>query len=185
MRCNARPDKGVPDMHTTAFAPTALSRRELLRGGALVVAFSFSGVPAALAQSPAPARKTLALTDVDSFLALRPDGSVVVYSGKVDLGTGHRIAMRQMVGEELSVPVARIELIEGDSALTPNQGPTSGSTGVMRGGVQLRQAAATLREGLFALAADRLKKPADTLTLVDGAVVASDGSKVSVAELVG
>jgi nicotinate dehydrogenase subunit B len=172
-------------MDTTTLPPVTLSRRELLRGGALVVAFSFGGVPAAIAQSNAPARKTLALTEVDSFLALRPDGSVVVYSGKVDLGTGHRIAMRQMVGEELSVPVQRIELIEGDSALTPNQGPTSGSTGVMRGGVQLRQAAATLREGLFALAADRLKKPAESLTLVDGVVMASDGSKVNVAQLVG
>ncbi|HWI80298.1 MAG TPA: molybdopterin cofactor-binding domain-containing protein, partial [Ramlibacter sp.] len=88
-------------------------------------------------------------------------------------------------GEELSVPVQRIELIEGDSALTPDQGSTSGSRGVTVGGMQLRRAAATLREGLFALAADRLKKPADGLVLVDGSVVASDGSKVSVAELVG
>jgi nicotinate dehydrogenase subunit B len=172
-------------MDTTTLASPVLARRELLKSGALVVAFSFTGLPSAMAQSPVPSRKTLALTEVDSFLALRPDGSVVVYSGKVDLGTGHRIAMRQMVGEELSVPVQRIELIEGDTALTPNQGPTSGSTGVMRGGVQLRQAAATLREGLFALAAARLQKPADSLALVDGAVVAPDGSKVSVAELVG
>ena len=78
---------------------------------------------------------------------------MVVYSGKVDLGTGHRIAMRQMVGEELGVGVERIELIEGDTALTPNQGPTAGSTGVMRGGVELRQAAATAREALIATAA--------------------------------
>ena len=35
----------------------------------------------------------------------------------------------QIVGEELSLPVARIDLVEGDSALTPNQGPTAGSSG--------------------------------------------------------
>ncbi|HWI79757.1 MAG TPA: hypothetical protein VNS31_11200, partial [Ramlibacter sp.] len=86
-------------MDPATFAPSVLSRRELLQGGALVVAFSFTGLPSASAQSPTAARKSLALTEVDSFLALRPDGSVVVYSGKVDLGTGHRIAMRQMVGE--------------------------------------------------------------------------------------
>lgn len=172
-------------MDATTFAQPLLARRELLKSAAIVVGFSCTGLPAAMAQSLAPRRRSLALTEVDSFLALRPDGSVVVYSGKVDLGTGHRIAMRQMVGEELSVPVQRIELIEGDTALTPNQGPTAGSRGITGGGAQLRQAAATLREGLFALAADRLKKPADSLTLVDGAVVASDGSKVSVAELVG
>jgi nicotinate dehydrogenase subunit B len=171
-------------MEAVAFAPSTFSRRELLKSAAIVVGFSFAGSPAALAQSLAP-RRTLASTEVDSFLALRPDGSVVVYSGKVDLGTGHRIAMRQMVGEELSVPVQKIELIEGDTALTPDQGSTSGSRGVTGGGMQLRQAAATLRDGLFALAAARLQKPADGLKLVDGSVVASDGSKVSVAELVG
>ena len=93
---------------------------------------------------------------------------MVIRSGKVDLGTGHRIAMRQMVGEELGVGVERIEMIEGDSALTPNQGPTAGSTGVMRGGVELRQAAATAREALLAVAAERLKLPAADLTLADG-----------------
>jgi nicotinate dehydrogenase subunit B len=172
-------------MDAATFASPAVSRRELLKSAAIVVGFSFSGSSAAIAQSLARPGRTLAPTEVDSFLALRPDGSVIVYSGKVDLGTGHRIAMRQMVGEELSVPVQRIELIEGDSALTPDQGSTSGSRGVTGGGVQLRQAAATLREGLFALGAARLQKPADDLRLVDGAVVASDGSKVSVAELAG
>ena len=159
-----------------------LSRRNVLKAGALVVGFSFAGVPQA---QTAVAGRTLALTEVDAFLAIRKDGSVLVYSGKVDLGTGHRIAMRQLVGEELSVPVERIDLVEGDSALTPNQGPTAGSSGVMRGGMELRQAAATAREGLLALGAERLKKPLAELQLVNGAVLAPDGSKVSIAELVG
>ena len=163
------------------------SRRELLKASALFVGFSFSGLTAlaADANTSASARRSLALDEVDSFIALRPDGSVVVYSGKVDLGTGHRIAMRQMVGEELSLPMDRIELIEGDSALTPNQGPTAGSSGIMRGGVELRQAAATLREGLFTLAAQRLHQPTDTLSLVGDVVRAPDGSQVRVADLVG
>ena len=172
-------------MDAPVIAPCMLARRDLLKAGALIVGFSFSGLPPAAAQTGSGPRRTLALSEVDSFLALRRDGSAVVYSGKVDLGTGHRIAMRQMVGEELSLPVHRIELIEGDSALTPDQGPTAGSSGVMRGGVQLRQAAATLREALLAMAAERLKKPQDGLTLADGAVLAADGTKVSVGELVG
>ena len=78
--------------------------------------------------------------------------------------------MRQMVGEELALGVDRIELIEGDTALTPNQGPTAGSSGIMRGGVELRQAAATAREALLALAAERLQLPVAELTLADGEV---------------
>ena len=162
----------------------ALTRRRLLEAGALVVGFSF--VPATVrAQATAGAQRALPLDAVDSFLAVRADGTVVVHSGKVDLGTGHRIAMRQMVGEELDLAVGRIELIEGDTALTPNQGPTAGSTGVMRGGVELRQAAATAREALLALAAERLQRPAADLVLADGQVRAADGASVAFAALLG
>ena len=168
----------------------SLSRRDFLQGAALVVGFSFTGLPAALAQAvEGVSTHPLDLSEVDAFLAVRKDGSVVVYSGKVDLGTGHRIAMRQMVAEELSMAiddVRRIELIEGDTALTPDQGTTAGSTGVMRGGVQLRQAAATAREALLALAAARLQRPATELTLAAGQIGATNGGpKVSIAELAG
>jgi len=171
-------------------SPQSPSRRGFLQGAALVVGFSFTGLSGARAQAiVGVSTHTLDLAELDAFLAIRKDGSVVVYSGKVDLGTGHRIAMRQMVAEELSMTadgVRRIELIEGDTALTPNQGPTAGSTGVMRGGVQLRQAAATAREALLALAAAKLQRPAAELTLEAGLIgAASGGPKVSIAELAG
>ena len=165
-------------------ASTSLTRRHLLEAGALVVGFSLAP-RFARGQSAATAQRALPLDAVDSFLAVRADGTVVVHSGKVDLGTGHRIAMRQMVGEELDLGVDRIELIEGDTALTPNQGPTAGSTGVMRGGVELRQAAATAREALLALAAERLQRPAGELSLADGTVRAADGRSVAFAALLG
>ena len=95
--------------------------------------------------------------------------------------------MRQMVGEELNLrpqDIAAIELVEGDTALTPDQGPTAGSTGVMRGGVQLRQAAATAREALLGMAAQKLNRPAAELTLEAGAVTAGT-QKLTIAELVG
>ena len=61
-------------------------------------------------------------------------------------------------------------MIEGDTALTPDQGPTGGSSGVMRGGVQIRQAAATAREALLALAATRAGRPASDFIAIDGEV---------------
>jgi nicotinate dehydrogenase subunit B len=169
---------------------SGFSRREFLKSGALVIGFSYAGIPLALAQGADGNAKmrahTLNLDEVDAFLAVRKDGSVIVYSGKVDLGTGHRIAMRQMVAEELAIAVGQIELVEGDTALTPDQGPTAGSSGVMRGGVQLRQAAATAREALLGIAAEKLKRSAAELTLVDGFVQTSDGTaKVAIGDLVG
>ena len=169
---------------------TQLSRREFLKGGALVVGFSFTGMPFAFAQTANNATTTSPHTlnpnEIDAFLAVRKDGSVIVYSGKVDLGTGHRIAMRQMVAEELPVAIERIELIEGDTALTPDQGSTAGSTGIVRGGAQLRLAAASARDALIALGAVRLQRSASELALVDGNVQATSGAgKVGIGELVG
>jgi CO/xanthine dehydrogenase Mo-binding subunit len=119
------------------------SRREVLKGaGALVVSFSFAG---AISETLAQGTKPLALTEVDSFLAIGAGGEVTLYSGKVDLGTGVATALPQIVADELDVPLNRIKLIQGDTTLTPDQGPTWGSLSVQIGGMQLRNAAATAR----------------------------------------
>ncbi|MDR3516768.1 MAG: molybdopterin-dependent oxidoreductase [Azospirillaceae bacterium] len=164
-----------------------LSRRGLLKaGGAIVVSFAVPWHPAAAQAAAATPAHTLDPKQVDGFLAFHGDGSVSVFSGKVDLGTGLRIAMRQMAAEELGIGVERITLIEGDTALTPDQGPTSGSTGVARGGIQIRQAAATARQALIGLGRDRLQRPAAELDLVDGAVrPVAGGAGVTVASLIG
>jgi len=157
-----------------------MRRRSFLQGTAgLVVAFT---IPHGAEASP----MTLDADKVDAYLAIAPDGSATVYAGKVDLGTGARAAIPQIVAEELGMRPERIALVEGDTALTPNQGGTGGSTGIMVGGMQVRQAAATARQGLIALAAARLKQPAESLDSVDGAVVPrAGGPGISFGALVG
>jgi CO/xanthine dehydrogenase Mo-binding subunit len=162
----------------------------LAAGGVLIVGLGLDGLGRAHAQSiPNADRflgKPLAPDVVDSFLAVHRDGSVTVFVGKVDIGTGGRIAMRQLVGEELDIPLERIAMIEGDTALTPNQGATAGSYGIARGGVQLRRAAATARHALLTLAAQRLGRPVGDLEIIDGVVRAKDGSgSVGYGELIG
>src|SRR5450759_4666636 len=144
-----------------------ISRRDALLGsGALIVSFALAGPRAdALAQTPA---KPWALTEVDSFLAIDKAGKVTVYSGKVDLGTGVTTALRQIVAEELDVPMSRIELVQGDTLLTPAQGTTWGSLTIQVGGMQLRQAAATARKALVGEAAKKLGT--DQLTVADGII---------------
>ena len=171
--------------HTKSFQ---LSRRTLLRGGgALTVAFALSG-PAgkALAQAAGTGARTLDLKEVDAFLAINADGTVTVFSGKVDLGQGLRIAIPQIAAEELGIAVDKVHFVEGDTALTPDQGRTSGSTGIMRGGMQIRQAAATARKGLIELASKRLDVPAEGLAIVEGTIrPAAGGPGVTFAELLG
>jgi nicotinate dehydrogenase subunit B len=163
--------------------------RALLKaGGALVVSFAVSRVTDAqsMADGDRALGKTLDPAAVDGYFAIHQDGSITCYSGKVDLGQGLRIAMRQMAAEELGVTVERIALIEGDTALTPDQGPTAGSSGIMRGGVQIRQAAATARQALLGMAAERMGRPASELEIVDGVVRPRGGGPgVRFGELVG
>jgi nicotinate dehydrogenase subunit B len=158
-----------------------ISRRNALVGsGALIVSFSFTG-SLANAQEQSGA-KPLALTEVDSFLAIDKKGKVIVYSGKVDLGTGVTTALRQIVAEELDMPIDRVELIEGDTLLTPDQGTTWGSLTVQIGGMQLRQASAAARQTLLSEAEKKLGT--DQLTVADG-VIFGGGKKVSYGELIG
>ena len=145
-----------------------LERRQFLKaGGGLVVSFAIVPALPALAQDSAPG-KSLAADAVDSYLVIGRDGAVTLYSGKVDMGTGARVAYRQIVAEELDVPVDRIAMIEGDTALCPDQGGTGGSTGIVNGGVQIRQAAASARAALLAKAAFIYSVPTTELSVNDG-----------------
>jgi CO/xanthine dehydrogenase Mo-binding subunit len=142
---------------------TRLARRTLL-GAAAGLVVVFTTRPAAAGP------RSVAADAVDGYLAIGPDGAVTVYSGKADIGTGLRAVVRQVVAEELGVAPAGIAMVEGDTALTPDQGPTGGSTGTPVGAMQIRRAAATARERLLALAAARLGQPAAELEAVDGQV---------------
>jgi CO/xanthine dehydrogenase Mo-binding subunit len=167
--------------------PSRLSRRAVLKGGALTVGFALTGLPTgASAQGAANAPRVLDPKEVDAFLAVNGDGTVTVFCGKVDLGQGLRIAIPQIAAEELGIGIDKIKYVEGDTALTPDQGRTSGSTGIQRGGMQIRQAAATARKALTELAAQRLNAKTDDLIAANGEIrpkAGGDGIKFS--DLVG
>jgi nicotinate dehydrogenase subunit B len=170
-------------MASTPSKAGRVSRREFLAdAGLLVVAFSLlprsvrassSGRSGAAATSLVPPADQL-----DSWLTIARDESITVYTGKVELGTGVSTALRQIVAEELDVPVSRIDWVQGDSERTVDQGRTVGSQSVKRGGAQLRRAAAEARLALVELAAAKLSMPADRLIVADGAIsVDGDAAK--------
>ncbi len=165
---------------------TPIARRVLLKaGGALVVSFGFA--PRALdAQTTRGTDKTVSADEVGGFIAIDGQGQVTLYSGKVELGTGVLTAVTQITAEELSVPFARVRAIQGDTQLTPDQGPTYASLSIQNGGMQIRRAAATAREALLDQAAARLGVSKAELIARDGSVATRDGSRsLSYAELVG
>jgi len=175
-----------------------IARRDLLKAGsALVVSFALEPAVrsaeaiarhsnAVALQGAGADGKPLDPSSVDSFLAFHRDGTVTVYTGKVDVGTGLRIAVAQMAAEELGISARQITVVDGDTGLCPDQGGTGGSTGLTRGGAEVRQAAATARQALIALGATRLNRAASDLTIADGEVrPRSGGTGVAIASLIG
>jgi CO/xanthine dehydrogenase Mo-binding subunit len=95
-------------------------------------------------------------------------------------------AQTQLVAEELCVALDRVRLIQGDTSVCPDQGTTSGSqsTPTNFNSGSLAQAAATAREALMNMAAQRFGVSPDQLTVKDGVVRGKTGS-VSYGELIG
>ncbi|HTW65201.1 MAG TPA: molybdopterin cofactor-binding domain-containing protein [Bryobacteraceae bacterium] len=164
------------------------SRRTFLKaGGGLLIGFSLSDsrvlpqlVAAETAENPAPGR-------LDAWLRVETDGSIRVFTGKVDIGMGVQTGLGQIVADELDVAFDRVHLVMGDTAETPDQGGVGGSTSISAGAKPLRNAAATARLMLLQMASSKLGAPADQLQVKDGIVsVAGDASKrISYAALAG
>jgi nicotinate dehydrogenase subunit B len=164
-----------------------LSRREFLKasGALIVTAAGPALVGDALAQSAG--KPALAPTELDSWVAIAPDGRVTAFFGKMDMGQSLDIAIAQIVADELDVAVDKVDVVMGDTALTCNQGGASGSTGIWMGAKPLRSASAEARRLLVQAASAKLGVPAEQLRVDDGVVSAvSDSSKkASYSELIG
>ncbi|HTQ75143.1 MAG TPA: molybdopterin cofactor-binding domain-containing protein [Burkholderiales bacterium] len=164
-----------------------LSRRDFLKasGALIVTAAGPAFVGEALAQSAS--KPALVPTELDSWVAIAPDGRVTAFFGKMDMGQSLDIAIAQIVADELDVAVDKVDVVMGDTALTCNQGGASGSTGIWMGAKPLRSASAEARRLLVQAASAKLGVPADQLRVDDGVVsaVPDPSKKTSYSELIG
>ena len=123
----------------------------------------------------------------DDWIAIEPDGTITAFSGKVEVGTGVRTALSQIVAEELDVPLERVRIVMGDTDRTPNEGYTAGSMTISRSGTALRQAAAEARRAMLEMASEQLDANLDELSILDGVIAVTQDPRRSVtyAQLMG
>ncbi|NVN13512.1 molybdopterin-dependent oxidoreductase, partial [Nguyenibacter vanlangensis] len=107
----------------------------------------------------------------EMFVVVHAEGRVTGYCGHVDLGTGIRTALAQIVAEELDVPFGHVTMVLGHTGRTPDQGATIASETIQVSAIPLRRAAAHARAVLLDLAALRLNRPVAELDLRDGRIV--------------
>jgi len=164
-------------MNETMSAIPIPSRRDLLKGGgALIIGFCIA--PGFGASARADVGGPPDPNQIDSWIAVHADNTATVIFGKCELGQGNTTGMLQIAGEELDLDIGQLAAVRLDTTVTPNQGATSSSSSIERGGPQLRAAAAEARAALLRLAAGRLNAPAGDLTVASGVVsVVGDPSR--------
>src|SRR5712692_3629003 len=142
----------------------AISRRDFVAGlGGIVVAFTLAPKPV-LAQQPARLPGSLQTNRMlDAWIRIDADGSATVCTGKVELGQGVVTALAQIAAEELDLPLARVHMISGGTAL--------------------RLAGAEVRAILIDAAAKKLGVAPDTLKVAEGTISAADGRKATYGEI--
>ena len=124
----------------------------------------------ALASSPSLADNP----NCRDWIDIARDETVVLKSGKVEIGQGIATALIQIAADELDVAPDRVALISGHTALGPIEAGTSSSLSIETGGRAVRLAASAVRTLLLAEAAKLLQAPLDALSVEDGRIVVGD-----------
>ncbi|MCK5443515.1 MAG: molybdopterin-dependent oxidoreductase, partial [Maribacter sp.] len=109
---------------------------------------------------------------VNAWLQVLEDGRIRVFSGKVELGQGIRMAIRQVAAEELDMELGQVEVQLAETGLTPDEGYTAGSSSIPNSAMSVRYAAATARQKLLELASEKMNTTVDDLLLYNGKVKA-------------
>jgi nicotinate dehydrogenase subunit B len=137
---------------------------------ALIVAATAGGVRsfAYAANAPAPAR----VTTLGAWIRMLPDGTVEMYTDKVEVGMGVPTGFAQFVADELDVPFDHVKPMLGDTSETVSAGGVGGSFSTFRGNYAIRNAAAEMRSILLTAAAQKLGVPVAQLRVKDGVVSA-------------
>lgn len=149
------------------------SRRDFLKtAGCLTIGFSLGYLYAAgstlpLQELPGSLKR---YPDINAWLQVLANGNVRVFTGKLELGQGIRIAIAQVAAEELDLDIDKVTVALAETGVTPNESYTAGSASIETSAMSVRYAAAAAKQRLLELGAARLGVPANELQLANGKI---------------
>ena len=117
------------------------------------------------------------------YVKVNPDGTVALNTGAAEIGTAALTGAAQVLAEDLGVELADVNVVSADTLSTPFDFGAQGSRTAFAVGNACRAAAADLKRQILALAARQLGAEESALELRERAVVAADGTRVTLAEL--
>jgi CO/xanthine dehydrogenase Mo-binding subunit len=86
--------------------------------------------------------------ELSAWLHIAEDGTVTLYTGKVEIGQNARTSLTQAVAEELHAPVGSIKVVMADTDLVPFDMGTFGSRTTPTMVPQVRRAARSAHDAL-------------------------------------
>ena len=104
------------------------------------------------------------------------DGSVVLFTGSVEIGQGVRTALMQVASEELSIKPENIQVAPLDSAFTPFDRGTHASSAITVMGQAVQAAAQDARGKLLAVAAEVFNTSVTSIRLENSRIFAGEQS---------
>ncbi|MBR1258214.1 xanthine dehydrogenase family protein molybdopterin-binding subunit [Bradyrhizobium sp. AUGA SZCCT0240] len=126
--------------------------------------------PAPSPSSPKLPVNLAANPNLSSWLKFSPQGQVTASPGKVEIGQGIVTALAQIAADELDIDISRVQMIRASTAVSPNEGVTSGSLSVQQSGRAMRHACAEVRQIFLQLASERLGVDIASLGVEDGTI---------------
>ncbi|MBR1142466.1 molybdopterin cofactor-binding domain-containing protein [Bradyrhizobium sp. AUGA SZCCT0431] len=139
--------------------------------------------PAPSPSSPKLPVNLAANPKLSSWLKFSPQGQVTVSPGKVEIGQGIVTALAQIAADELDIDISRVQMIRASTAVSPNEGVTSGSLSVQQSGRAMRHACAEIRQIFLQLASERLGVDIAALGVEDGTISGPGNVRTSYWEL--
>jgi carbon-monoxide dehydrogenase large subunit len=101
-------------------------------------------------------------------ITCHPTGKVTVVTGSSPHGQGHVTTWSQIAADELGVPIEDVEILHGDTAVSPLGMDTYGSRSAAVGGTALYLAAQKIKEKARRLAAHELEAAEEDVEFRDG-----------------
>ena len=177
MTTSAKPDLQIslePERYELAARPAyrfEVDRREFFKflGAGMLIIGALKNADA-LQESGARRTGESFPQEIGAWLHLGENGVVTVYTGKVEVGQNIRTSLSQCVAEELHVSLSKIQMVMGDTQLTPFDMGTFGSRTTPTMNPQLRKVAAAARDLLIGLAAAEWQIDCKRLIAADGRV---------------
>ncbi|MGB3862845.1 MAG: molybdopterin cofactor-binding domain-containing protein, partial [Candidatus Aminicenantaceae bacterium] len=159
-----------------------VSRRQFLKAiGSTSLLYAFRFAPAASPQEKNYDILPLDIGDVEcvatildldytEWIVFGPDGKVSVYTGRIELGQGLKTVITAVVTQGLDILQGKLTVVQGDTELCPDDGPTTGSSATKYVGWGFWLACAKIREDLITRASRSLGIQPKDVEYSDGGV---------------